>query len=123
MLERYKCPVLTAEDFQRVCDQILVNKPQNSEAMYYRGRALRKLGRYDLALQFFQKVIDLKDKYRSARNLSPWSFIRRGYIFDLQGHREEAVKDYDKALVLPDCKDSKAEAAERLQNPYSEGIK
>jgi hypothetical protein len=105
------------------CNQILISKPQNSEALYHRGRALKELGRFDLALKSFLQVIDLKDTYRSAQNLSPWSHIWRGYIFDLQGRRKEALEEYRKALVFPDYNGSREEATKRLESPYSEDTK
>lgn len=105
------------------CNQVLSKKPQDSEAMYYKGRAFRKLGRFDLALKAFQQVIDLRDEDRSAEKLCSWSHIRRGYIFDLQGCREEALKEYEKALTFPDYQESRKEAEKRLNEPFSEVMK
>ncbi|RKY86682.1 hypothetical protein DRQ09_05765 [candidate division KSB1 bacterium] len=54
-----------------------------------------------------QKVIDLKNKNRNAKNIALWCHIRRGYIFDLQGLRNFALEEYKKSLEFPDYRDSK----------------
>ena len=104
----------------KYCEKLLYKQPQNGHVRYYRGRALRKLGHYELALKIFQEVNNLKDKYKSASDVSPWCHINRGYIYDLQGLRQLALDEYEKALALPDNQSSREEAQKRLKEPFSE---
>jgi len=106
------------------CEEMLLRSPEDSSnILYYQGRALKESGRYDLALQSYRKVIEMKEKDQAARSLTPWCYIRRGYIFDLQDRRDLALEEYEKALALSDYQGSKEEARKRINKPFKENIK
>jgi len=100
--------------------EVLASNPKNADMLYYQGRAYRKLGKFEKALQSLQKVVDLKEEDEGARNLSPWCHIRRGYIFDLQDRRQLAINEYKKALNFPDYRGAHIEAKKRLDQPFVE---
>jgi hypothetical protein len=96
------------------CERLLHRDPENARVIYYQGMAYRKLGRFDLAMKSFQKALQLQE--------NGWGYVRMGYIYDLQGHREMALDAYRKAIALPDYRGSKAEAEKRIDEPYTEEI-
>jgi tetratricopeptide (TPR) repeat protein len=103
-----------------IINEVLSSNPENAYILYLQGQILMKLGRFDKALQLFQKVTDLSDKDEEARNRSPWCYISRGQIFDLQGRRKLALAEYKKAIELPDYQGSHEQAKKYLDQPYKE---
>ena len=102
------------------CQRALLEDPKRADALYHQGQANMKTGRYNLALKSFQKCIDLEEKDEDAAKLVPWIYIRRGYIFDLQGLRDHAVEEYKKALEFDDYRGSQEEAQKRIEKQYEE---
>jgi tetratricopeptide (TPR) repeat protein len=100
--------------------EMLGKNPKNAYMLYYQGRSLMKLGRFNKALKFFQRAIDIKEKDEEALNILPWCHIRKGQIFDMQDQRELAIEEYKKALELPDYSGSRVEAAKNLKEPFQE---
>ena len=76
----------------------------------------------------YQKAIDLyaraqQGKPLLAREKDPllvWSHIRKGNIYDLLGMREKALKEYRKALELPNVMDSRKTAEKYIKELYAE---
>jgi tetratricopeptide (TPR) repeat protein len=101
-------------------DEALMRSPDNVRWLYYKGEALVIIGKFDKALNSFQKIIDLKGKNKQAQNFSVLSHIRRGQVFDLQGRRELALAEYKKAIELPDYQGSHKQAKKYLEQPYRE---
>jgi hypothetical protein len=100
--------------------EMVGKNPKNAYMLYYQGRSLMMLGRFDKALESFQGAIDLKEKDEEALNISPWCHIRKGQIFDMQDQRELAIEEYKKALELPDYSGSRKEASKGLKEPFQE---
>jgi len=100
-------------------NNVLAQQPDNARVLYYKSRALKKTGRFESALNEFDKLIELKDKDKTASNYVPWALIHKGYIYDLQGRRELAIEEYKKVLELPDYAESKKEAKKRINEPFS----
>ncbi len=101
-------------------DEALMRTPDNVRWLYYKGEALVIIGKFNKALNSFQKVIDLKGKNKQAQKYSALSHIRRGQVFDLQGRRELALAEYKKALSLPDYRGAHSKAKKYLEQPYRE---
>jgi tetratricopeptide (TPR) repeat protein/predicted amidohydrolase len=75
---------------------------KNKEAcdLHDKGITLRDLGKYDEALKFFERAVELKPDYEEA-------WYDKGWILGKLGKYEEALKCYDKVIELrPDCEDA-----------------
>ena len=89
------------------------------EALYYIGVARMIAGDYDLALRYFYKC----DEASRLLDEEPSGFMAKlnlkvGQIYDLQGRRELAIKQYKKVADWKDY-DGTVEQAERYQTtPY-----
>jgi tetratricopeptide (TPR) repeat protein len=90
------------------------------EALYYIGLALMQKGDYTMALKYFYKCDEACRKvdkdgpsgFMSATN------INIGKIYDLQGKRDLAKKQYQKVLSWKDVSDSHREAQKYMNKPY-----
>ncbi len=103
-----------------ISSEMVGKNPNNSYMLYYQGRSLMKLGKFDKALKSFQAAIDLKEQNEEALNISPWCHIRRGQIFDMQDQRGLAIEEHKKALELPDYRGSHIEATKSLKEAFQE---
>ncbi|MCS6808770.1 MAG: tetratricopeptide repeat protein [Bacteroidota bacterium] len=89
------------------------------EAMYYIGLALMQRGKYDEALTYFYKCDEFCRKLDEKP--SGWMIMlnsRIGNIYDIQGKRELAIKQYQKVLSWEDYYDSHKYARQFLERPY-----
>lgn len=90
------------------------------EAMYYIGDALISRGEYDQALKYLYKTDEFNRELDSK--LTGWMVqtnIKIGNIYDLQGKRDLAVKQYNKVLSWEDYDDKSHEQARKyLEKPY-----
>ena len=79
----------------------IIHKQMNEKlAMYLDFKKLKKLGRYEEALQAIDKALELKPDYSYAWN-------NKGIALRNLGRHEEALQAYDKALKLkPDYFDA-----------------
>jgi tetratricopeptide (TPR) repeat protein len=103
-------------DHKRGYDNIIAR-----EAMYYIGYALMQRGKYDDALQYFYKCDEFCRKLDTKP--SGWMIMlnsRIGNIYDIQGKRDLAVKQYNKVLAWDDYYDSHKYARQFLQRPYGQ---
>lgn len=72
---------------------LIVIQMNNPKAWYDRAGSLYKLGRYEEALESYEKAIALDAHYADAWN-------NRGMTLKCLGHHEEAVTSYEKAIAL-----------------------
>jgi tetratricopeptide (TPR) repeat protein len=89
------------------------------EAMYYIGLSLMQRGKYDDALTYFYKCDEFCRKLDEKP--SGWMIMlnsRVGNIYDVQGKRDLAVKQYNKVLSWEDYYDSHKYARQFLERPY-----
>lgn len=89
------------------------------DAMYYIGYSLLSQGKLDDALKYFYKC-DEASRYLDE---DPSGFmvllnLKIGMIYDLQGKRDLAIKQYKKVMGWEDKSGSKADAERYLSSPY-----
>lgn len=101
-------------DKKRGFDNILAR-----ESMFYIGRSLMNRGKYDDALQYFYKC----DEFCRKLDNKPTSWMAMlnnqiGNIYDVQGKRDLAIKQYQKVLSWEDFYDTHKYARQWLQRPY-----
>jgi len=90
------------------------------EAYYYLGKYEFLEKRYDSALQHFYKCDEIS---RVLDKNGPSGFmvmanLHIGMIFDVQGKRKYAIKQYEKVLEMKEYENSHAEAKKYLEQPY-----
>ncbi|RPI67606.1 MAG: hypothetical protein EHM43_07295 [Ignavibacteriae bacterium] len=90
------------------------------EALYYIGVSRMISGDLDLALKYFYKC----DEACRLVDEDPSGFmvklnLKIGQIYDLQGKRQYAVKQYAKVVSWKDYGGTQAEAESYLQKPYT----
>lgn len=90
------------------------------EAMYYIGEALMNRGDYDQALKYLYKTDEFSRELDDK--LTGWMVqtnIRIGNIYDMQGKRDLAVKQYNKLLSWDDYDGKSHDQAKKyLEKPY-----
>ncbi|MBI5323908.1 MAG: hypothetical protein HZB41_01275, partial [Ignavibacteriae bacterium] len=92
------------------------------EALFYVGTGLMYKGDYENALKYFYKC-DEACRYLDKKE--PSGFMVRtnlyiGQIYDKQGKREYAIKQYEKVIDWKDYKGSAAEAERYMKRPYGQ---
>ncbi len=89
------------------------------EAMYYIGVALMRKKQFDEALKYFYKADEgarTMDKESTGFMVNTNLYI--GNIYDLQGKRQLAIKQYQKLLKMKDFDGSRDKAERYIKNPY-----
>lgn len=89
------------------------------EALYYLGDLFMKKGEYDRALKYFYKC----DEACRKIDVDPSGFmvilnLKVGNIYDLQGKRELAIKQYEKVLRMNEKQGSHDKAERYLDRAY-----
>jgi tetratricopeptide (TPR) repeat protein len=64
-----------------------------AQGWFNKGKALAKLGRYQEAIESFDKALAINPDYHNAWNL-------RGAVLNNLGRYQEAIENYDKALAI-----------------------
>ena len=75
----------------QVADQI--NSPNHSINLYYKGVALKNLGKLDEAIKAYDEALEINSQYFEAWN-------GKGLALSKLGKLDEAIKAYDKAIEL-----------------------
>ncbi len=91
------------------------------EAMYYIGDALLARGDYDQALKYFYKVDEFCRELDKGKDPSGWMLsanVRIGNIYDKQGKRDLAMKQYNKVLQMHDSETYHDQARKYIDKPY-----
>jgi hypothetical protein len=70
------------------------------QAKYLIGESAFKIGDHTAALQHFNDII--KARPESPEYLLPWSHLRRGTIYAINGQRDKAVAEYELVLTMKD---------------------
>jgi tetratricopeptide (TPR) repeat protein len=89
------------------------------QGLYYLGDVLLRQGKYDDALRRFEEAVHQSE--RLGEDETSWiimSELKIGYIYDLMGKRDEAVRQYKKVLAMDDYNSSRNNARKYLAEPY-----
>ncbi len=90
------------------------------EALYYIGTALYYRKDYENALQYFYKCDEACRKVdKEVTGFMVHTNLHIGHIFDLQGKRYYALKQYNKLLKMPDIDKSHEDAKRCLSSPFT----
>jgi len=95
-------------------EQLVRESPEEGELRASLAGALGALGRYDEALEQLETAIRL-------RPVNPGAYHNRGVIYERQGEREAAVREYHTALRYDPQYAPSRRALERLGAPPAEG--
>ena len=92
-----------------IAQAISIN-PDNADAYFNRGNALKELNRLDAAVASYEKAIKLKPNYASACN-------NRGITLHKLNRFDAAVSSYDKAVRIdPNYAERISTGASRCRN-------
>ena len=96
LLETCKSPT-SASDGIAACESLIAihrDEPdQLAIAHYRRGNSYRQMREYDLALEDYNKALNLKPDYIAALN-------NRGLVYRAKGLVDRAIQDFDEAIRL-----------------------
>jgi hypothetical protein len=106
----------------RVAREILAQAPTNpyySNYLVYQAKYLIAessffQGKYQEALPFFDEII--ASQLQRPGYLLPWSHLRRGTIYDLQGEKQKATAEYKRVLEMENVHDVHKMAQGLLKN-------
>ncbi len=87
---------LGRKDWLRQCDDLLQpeeTQTKSAKSLYKKGLVLGSLGRYDQAIECFDKALEI-----DANDSRIWN--GKGYIFGNLGRYQEAIECFDKALEI-----------------------
>jgi tetratricopeptide (TPR) repeat protein len=77
-----------------ILNYILDKEPHNSPHVYlYRGMTLEKAGKFDRALEDYNKAIALDPSYSEA-------YDNRGLLYQKMGRVDNAIEDFSKSILL-----------------------
>lgn len=94
-----------------------MNYSQSPEQILEKGNYMYQIGRYDAALNYYNKVIQLKPDYAEA-------YFGRGKVYDSQSYFDQALEDYNKAIELkPDYVDALDNRGRLYTNPLNPGYR
>lgn len=82
-----------AENGMKTLNEILIRKPNNKELINNIANAMYETKRYDDALVYFQKLLELNPKDAS-------SLYMAGMVFQKKGEKEKGQKICDKAIEM-----------------------
>ncbi len=91
------------------------------EATYYIGLSLYEKGDYENALKYFYKCDEgsrVLDKSSGHSGFMVLSNLYVAKIFDIQGKRQYAIKQYEKLLKMKDYDNSHSQAKTFLKTPF-----
>ncbi len=90
------------------------------EAMYYIGMGLQRAGNYDQALKYYYKC-DEGSRFLDKDGASSFMIMTNlniGKIYDKQGKRDLAIKQYQKVLKMKDFGGAHGEAQRYIKQKY-----
>jgi|WetSurMetagenome_2_1015567.scaffolds.fasta_scaffold28588_3 tetratricopeptide (TPR) repeat protein len=115
------------ETFREIGDRVQRNfrgytSAVEREAIYYLGLCAMNSRRFDSALQEWYRCDALSRQLdvREPSGFMVMANLKIGMIYDLQGRRELAVRQYEKVLAMKEYKDSVVQAERYLKTPYTE---
>jgi len=92
------------------------------EARYYLGMCAMNARRFDAALEEWYRCDELSRHLdaQEASGFMAMANLKIGMIYDLQGKRDLAVRQYEKVRDMKEYKSSRTDAAKYLRTPYTE---
>jgi protein O-GlcNAc transferase len=78
---------------KQICEQILIKKPSNFNAMHLLGIIYCRMGNYDISIKYIRKALQNNPNIADA-------YFNLGVSLKKQGQYEEAITCYQKALQL-----------------------
>jgi tetratricopeptide (TPR) repeat protein len=89
------------------------------EALYYIGYALMMKKDYKMALKYFIKCDEAcRAVDEEITGFMVAANLKMGNIYDAQGNRNEAIRQYKKVLSMEDHNNSHNEASRYMEHPY-----
>jgi tetratricopeptide (TPR) repeat protein len=90
------------------------------EALYYIGTSLMIQSKYEVALKYFYKCDEASRKIDTETSgFMIMTNLKIGKIFDIQGKRDLAIKQYKKVALWKDYQGSQNEANELIKKPFN----
>jgi hypothetical protein len=90
--------------------------------VYYLGVCATSLHRYDDALSYLYRCDELSRQLdaKEASGFMTMANLKMGMVYDLQGKRDLARRQYSKVLALKNYKDAQQQAERYLTTPYAQ---
>jgi tetratricopeptide (TPR) repeat protein len=107
----YVKPLSTLESWDKVVEQyesILKIDPQNTQANYWLGVINYNRKKYDVASQYFRKVINLYPFDYDANHMLGWTFL-------MTGKKEDAKAMFSRALLIKPGDTSASEGLDKAR--------
>ena len=109
--------------FEAVLENYEAGKPGYSniiaeQALYYAARCHMVYRRYDEAMTYLNRMIEIGEQGESTSVLRVLALLRIGMIEDAKDNREEAVRLYNVVLEMDDYGGAHKQARRYLERPY-----
>lgn len=90
------------------------------QGLYYLGEIRFRHENYESALRLFEQAEKLSGRLDGSeeRSWTVMTHLRKGYIFDKQNRRREAVSEYKKVLDMDDYNNAHQNARKYIAQPY-----
>jgi tetratricopeptide (TPR) repeat protein len=81
-------------------ESLLSRHPEHVVGRFHAGRAAFELRRFERAERHFQKLLDLDHESALPQDMRGWVHLYRGWLAELAGDRQEALRRYKRVRRL-----------------------